>query len=71
MVLKANPGEIQEVIEVPVPQPRNPSQFITPEFLATKHHIETLIHPIGEVKEIDNLNLVRMVNVESDIGDVF
>ena len=71
VVLKANPGEIQEVIEVPVPQPRNPSQFITPEFLATKHHIETLIHPIGEVKEVDNLNLVRMVNVESDIGDVF
>ena len=46
LVLKANPGEIQELVEVPVPQPRSPDQFLSPEFLATKQHIEHLI-PAG------------------------
>lgn len=70
LVLKANPGEVQELIEVPVPQPRNPEQFLTPEFLATKQHIEQLIHPPVEEGD-DHMNLVRMVNVNSDVGSVF
>lgn len=70
LVLKANPGEVQELIEVPVPQPRNPDQFLSPEFLATKQHIEHLIHPPTTDDE-DNLNLVRMVNIKSDVGSVF
>ena len=37
LVLRANPGEIDELIEVPVPRPRDPGQFLTPEFLATKN----------------------------------
>ena len=28
-----------------MPRPRTPSQFITPEFLATKARLEELIHP--------------------------
>ena len=36
LVLKANPGEVNELIEVPVPQPRHPDQFLSDEFLATK-----------------------------------
>ena len=44
LVLSAHPGEVQELIEVPVPRPRNPAQFITPEFLATKARLEELIH---------------------------
>lgn len=71
LVLKANPGEVQELIEVPVPQPRNPDQFLSPEFLATKQHIEQLIHPPSESEEEDHMNLVRMVNVQSDVGSVF
>ncbi|WP_300427311.1 ABC transporter ATP-binding protein [uncultured Thalassolituus sp.] len=71
LVLKANPGEIQELVEVPVPQPRSPDQFLSPEFLATKQHIEHLIHPPVEEDESDHLNLVRMVHVNDDVGSVF
>ena len=70
-MLKANPGEVQELIEVPVPQPRNPEQFLSPEFLATKKHIEELIHPPSEESDDDHLNLVRMVPVNDDVGSVF
>jgi len=45
LVLKAHPGEVQEVIEVSVPRPRKPEQFLSPEFLATKKRLEELIHP--------------------------
>ena len=44
LVLSAHPGEVQELIEVPVPRPRSVAQFITPEFLATKARLEELIH---------------------------
>ena len=36
LVLSAHPGEVQELIEVPVPRPRSAAQIISPEFLATK-----------------------------------
>jgi len=51
LVLKAHPGEVQEVIEVPVPRPRSPAQFNSPEFQATKARLEELIHPAAEVQE--------------------
>ena len=44
LVLSAHPGEVQELIEVPVPHPRSAAQFISPEFLATKARLEELIH---------------------------
>ena len=50
LVLKAHPGEVQEVIEVPVPRPRSLAQFNSPEFRATKARLEQLIHP-PEVEE--------------------
>ena len=42
LVLRANPGEIDELIEVPVPRPRNPGQFLTPEFLPPKNDSKNL-----------------------------
>ncbi len=45
LVLKANPGEVQELIEVPVPRPRSYAQFNSPEFLATRARLDALIHP--------------------------
>jgi NitT/TauT family transport system ATP-binding protein len=45
LVLKAHPGEVVEIIEVPVPRPRTSEQFISPEFLATKRRLEELVHP--------------------------
>ena len=56
---------------MPVPQPRSPEQFLSPEFLATKKHIEDLIHPPSEEGDDDHLNLVRMVPVNDDVGSVF
>lgn len=52
LVLKAHPGEVQEVIEVPVPRPRSPGQFNSPEFRATKARLEALIHPPGAEDEL-------------------
>src|SRR4051812_34063513 len=40
VVLKAHPGEIQEIIEVPVPRPRSLAQLTSPEFLATRRRID-------------------------------
>jgi NitT/TauT family transport system ATP-binding protein len=45
LVLSAHPGEVQELIEVPLDRPRHPGQFATPAFLATKARLEALIHP--------------------------
>ena len=44
LVLKPHPGEVQELIEVPVPRPREMGQFISEEFLATKARLEELIY---------------------------
>jgi len=73
LVLKANPGEVDELIEVPVPQPRNPEQFLSDEFLATKKRIEELIHPPSQDDDDDNggLNMVRMVPVDAEVSSVF
>jgi NitT/TauT family transport system ATP-binding protein len=44
LVLKAHPGEVQEIIEVPVPRPRSDRQMTSPEFLATRARLDELIH---------------------------
>lgn len=74
LVLKAHPGEVQELIEVPVPQPRSPEQLLSAEFLATKKRLEELIHPPGEADDgisDDHLNMVRMVPVNDSVESVF
>ncbi|TVR47131.1 MAG: ABC transporter ATP-binding protein [Planctomycetota bacterium] len=45
LVLDAHPGRVREVVDVPLPHPRGPEQFLSPAFLATKAHISHLIHP--------------------------
>lgn len=66
LVLKANPGEIQEFVEVPVPRPRTPDQFISPEFLATKQRLEELIHPKRKTT-LESLPIVRMTESGDDV----
>jgi NitT/TauT family transport system ATP-binding protein len=52
VVLDAQPGRVREVIEVPLPRPRDTDQFLDPYFLATRYHIEELIHsPAGRRPE--------------------
>jgi NitT/TauT family transport system ATP-binding protein len=72
LVLKANPGEVDELIEVPVPRPRNFDQIISPEFLATKKRLEELIHPPQEDDEVseDKLHMIRMTLVGDEVEDV-
>jgi NitT/TauT family transport system ATP-binding protein len=57
VVLKAHPGEVAEVIEVPVPHPRRADQFLSPEFLAVKRRLEELIHPA----DADGFQVIPMV----------
>jgi NitT/TauT family transport system ATP-binding protein len=71
LVLKAHPGEVQEVIEVPVPRPRSPGQFNTPEFMATKARLEELIHPApapeSEDEQAVQPHLIRFTNVADNV----
>ena len=45
LVLGVNPGGLVELIENPVPRPRNPRQMTSPEFIALKARLDHLIHP--------------------------
>lgn len=65
VVLKANPGEVQEIIEVPVEHPRAPEQLLSQEFLATRKRLEELIHPPREAEEM--LPIVRMTQIGDDV----
>ncbi len=67
LVLKAHPGEVQEMIEVSVPRPRQPGQFISAEFLATKKRLEELIHPPVQNDDADGLHMIRMTHVGDDV----
>jgi NitT/TauT family transport system ATP-binding protein len=71
LVLKAHPGEVQEVIEVPVPRPRHQGQITSAEFTATKARLEELIHPPVPVDTEDEEgvrpHVFRMTNVEDNV----
>ncbi|KVN33087.1 ABC transporter [Burkholderia stagnalis] len=72
LVLKAHPGEVQELIEVPVPRPRGYAQVNTPEFVATKARLEALIHPQGAAEdpaagEPVRPHMIRMTDVTDNV----
>jgi NitT/TauT family transport system ATP-binding protein len=73
LVLKAHPGEVQELIEVPVPRPRSLAQVTSPEFLATKARLEALIHPPqpelaeDEQEKLVKPHMIRFVNVADNV----
>ena len=72
LVLKAHPGEVQELIEVPVPRPRSSGQFISDEFIATKARLDELIHPPiveGEEAEV-HPQMVRLARVGDDVESI-
>ncbi len=66
LVLDAHPGRVREVMEVPVPRPRNQDQFLTPAFLAARRHLEELIHP-RSAQAADTLPMFRMTVVGDDV----
>ena len=51
VALKANPGEIKEIIEVDLPRPRLPDVMLTPEFKQLRQHVNQLVH--AEEDELD------------------
>jgi NitT/TauT family transport system ATP-binding protein len=69
LVLKAHPGEVQELIEVPVPRPRNLDQCFTTPFLATRARLDTLIHPTLEEgeEEINYPSVPRLTEVTDEV----
>ncbi|RQR32785.1 ABC transporter ATP-binding protein [Burkholderia sp. Bp9143] len=69
LVLKANPGGVQELIEVPVARPREYSQVNTPEFIATKARLEALIHPKEAAADDDGVkpHMIRMTDVSDNV----
>ena len=72
LVLEANPGQVVEALEVPLPRPRAKDTLLSPEFLAIKEYLETLVHPEeDEVDMDDKLKMVRMVPVDSEVPDIF
>ncbi|MDQ8185471.1 ABC transporter ATP-binding protein [Pelagicoccus sp. SDUM812002] len=67
LVLKANPGEILEYVEVPVPRPRTPEQLLSPEFLAIKQRLEELIHPKEPERDDEPLPNIRMTGIGDEV----
>ncbi|HEY0712504.1 MAG TPA: ABC transporter ATP-binding protein [Polyangia bacterium] len=65
-VMGANPGRLIEVVENRVPRPRSPEQFESPEFIATKRHLESLIHR-DRVHSPNQLPIVRMTLAGDDV----
>ncbi|HKT93806.1 MAG TPA: ABC transporter ATP-binding protein [Paraburkholderia sp.] len=71
LVLKAHPGQVQELIEVPVPRPRGYAQFNTPEFLATRARLDALIHPPTQDEPEDEArvrpHMIRLTDVNDTV----
>jgi NitT/TauT family transport system ATP-binding protein len=60
LVLGVNPGGVREFIENPVPRPRTPEQFLSPEFLALKRRLDELIHAPEAETEEDKLPMIKL-----------
>lgn len=66
LVLGANPGRVLEFIENPVPRPRSPEQFLSPEFLAVRRRLDELIHPPIEMDE-ERVPMVKLTAAGDDV----
>ena len=70
LVFKPHPGELQEIIEVPVPRPRSAGQISGAQFQATKARLEALIHPAEaalDEEAVDNKPMIRFTNVADNV----
>ncbi|MCX7713720.1 MAG: ABC transporter ATP-binding protein [Chthoniobacterales bacterium] len=68
LVLSANPGRIAEIIQNPVPRPRNRQQFTSPPFLATYNRLQELIHPVSLLQNPSNLsNIPRLTHTTDQV----
>ena len=71
LVLRAHPGEVEELIEVPVPRPRRADQVASAEFRAIKARLEELIHPQTTAREPGEEEamppMIRLTNVADNV----
>jgi NitT/TauT family transport system ATP-binding protein len=67
LVLGAHPGRVLEMVEVPVPRPRDPSQLESPLFAATRRHLSSLIHRDEPAAGADRLPVIRMTMAGDDV----
>jgi NitT/TauT family transport system ATP-binding protein len=70
VVLGAHPGRVREIVEVPVPRPRLREQTVSPLFVATKRHLETLIHTPADAADDEEVELrpaIRMTQAGDDV----
>jgi NitT/TauT family transport system ATP-binding protein len=65
LVMGTNPGRVAEFIENPVPRPRTPDQFISPEFLALKRRLEEHIHPPTET--VEKLPMIKLTEAGDEV----
>ncbi len=54
LVLKPHPGEVLDLIEVPVPRSRTPEDLVSPSYAAAKARLEALIHSNEGHGDADN-----------------
>jgi NitT/TauT family transport system ATP-binding protein len=66
LVLGTNPSCIAEMIEDPVPRPRERSQFVSPPFLATYRRLSELIHPPSAESQ-ERMHIARMTMIGDDV----
>jgi NitT/TauT family transport system ATP-binding protein len=66
LVLDAHPGRVRELMEVAVPRPRTPEQFLSPSFMAARRHLQELIHPPAAQAQ-DRIPMIRMTVVGDDV----
>ena len=66
IVMGANPGRVLEVIENPIPRPRNLEQQLLPEFIALKHRLDELIHGPAAAED-DKAPVIRMTEAGDDV----
>ncbi|MDD5139779.1 MAG: ABC transporter ATP-binding protein [Verrucomicrobiales bacterium] len=67
LVMGTNPGRVVEFIENPVPRPRSPDQFISPEFLALKKRLEEHIHPPMEMEAAEKLPMIKLTEAGDEV----
>ncbi len=67
VVLKANPGEVQEIIEVPLARPRSPDIVTDSRFLQLKARINSIVHnpqPVIDPALTDIPDIPRMTPLD-------
>jgi len=66
LVLGTHPGHVEELMENPVPRPRDRGQFTSPPFLAAYGRLASLIHP-APPPGAEKITITRLTKVGDDV----